>query len=64
MEITYACESCDLNVRFKSSDAKAPGNASWENCQCPKCGAVLGDIRDDWGTPQVVYTEPRTEKTP
>lgn len=63
MEISYDCENCALSVRFEASDKKATGNASWEDCQCPQCGAVLGTMRADWDTPKVVGTSPLGKKT-
>jgi hypothetical protein len=62
MVIAYDCETCDVTVTFESTDQRAIGNASYENCQCPTCGTVLGDIRDDWSHPKVLKTEPRSKK--
>jgi len=63
VQVPYECENCDLVVTFESSDAKAIGNASFEDCHCPTCRAVLGTIRDDWGLPKVVSAVKRGEAT-
>ena len=54
MQISYECENCNLVTTFEASDGKAAGNASWDDCFCPKCNAVLGNLRCDWGMVKVV----------
>lgn len=61
MQVTYDCGKCVVSVTFESTHQRAIGNASSEDCQCPTCGAVLGTIRDDWGSPKVVAVKPTDE---